>query len=114
MAKREGSRKEIIEKLSAAITEKILQMNIGSSDSIGRLASECYRALGYESKHLGIDLGYCWTKDEGKTYAIKEMDLFDVQDQVIRNLEGKRTLDYSHYEDMVVGLPFNLRFIIRE
>ena len=112
MAKREGSRKEIIERLSAAITEKILQMNIGSSDSIGRLASECYRALGYESKHLGIDLGYCWTKDGGKTYAIKEMDLFDVQDQVIQNLDGKRTLNYSHYEDMIVGLPFNLRFIL--
>lgn len=114
MAKREGSRKEIIERLSAAITEKILQMDIGSADSIGHLASEYYRALGYESQHLGIDLGYCWTKDGGKTYAIKEMDLFDVQDQVIQNLEGKRTLDYSHYEDMVVGLPFNLRFIIRE
>ena len=114
MAKREGLRKEIIERLSAAITEKILQMDIGSADSIGHLASEYFRALGYESKHLGIDLGYCWTKDGGKTYAIKEMDLFDVQDLVIRNLEGKRTLDYSHYEDMVVGLPFNLRFIIRE
>ena len=75
--------------------------------------SEYFRALGYESKHLGIDLGYCWTKDGGKTYAIIEMDLFDVQDQVIQNLEGKRTLDYSHYEDMVVGLPFNLRFILK-
>ena len=114
MAKREGLRKEIIERLSAAITEKILQMDIGSADSIGHLASEYFRALGYESRHLGIDLGYCWTKDGGKTYAIKEMDLFEVQDLVIRNLEGKRTLDYSHYEDMVVGLPFNLRFIIRE
>ena len=112
MAKREGSRKEIIERLSAAITEKILQMDIGSADSIGHLASEYYRALGYESIHLGIDLGYCWTKDGGKTYAIKEMDLFDVQDQVIQNLEGKRTLNYSHYEDMIVGLPFNLRFIL--
>ena len=114
MAKREGSRKEIIERLSATITEKILQMDIGFADSIGHLASEYFRALGYESRHLGIDLGYCWTKDGGKTYAIKEMDLFEVQDLVVRNLEGKRTLDYSHYEDMVVGLPFNLRFIIRE
>lgn len=112
MAKREGSREEIVEKLSASITEKILQMDIGSQNSIGHLASEYYRALGYESRHLGSDLGYCWTKDGGKTYAIKEMDLFDVQDQVIQNLEGKRTLDYSHYEDMVVGLPFNLRFIL--
>ena len=114
MTKREDSRKEIIEKLSAAITEKILHMDIGFQDSIGHLASAYYRALGYESRHLGIDLGYCWTNDGGKTFAIKEMDLFDVQDQVIRNLEGKRTLDYSHYADMVVGLPFNLRFIIRE
>ena len=40
MAKREGSRKEIIERLSAAITETILQMDIGSQDSIGHLASE--------------------------------------------------------------------------
>ena len=77
MAKREGLRKEIIERLSAAITEKILQMDIGSADSIGHLASEYFRALGYESRHLGIDLGYCWTKDGGKTYAIKEMDLFE-------------------------------------
>ena len=113
MANREGPRKEIIESLSVAITETILQMDIGSLDSIGHLASEYYRALGYEPRHLGIDLGYCWTKDGGKTYAIKEMDLFDVQDQVIQNLEGKRNLDYGHYEDMVVGLPFNLRFILR-
>ena len=114
MAKREGSRKEIVEKLSEAITEKILQMDIGSQDSIGHLAGEYYRALGYESRHLGIDLGYCWTKDGGKTYSINEMELFDVLDQVIRNLEGKRILYYSHYENMVVGLPFNLRFILRK
>ena len=86
MPKREGSRKKIIETVSAAITETILQMDIGSRDSIGHLANEYYRALGYESRHLGIDLGHCWTKDGGRTYAICESDLFDVLDQVVRNL----------------------------
>lgn len=113
MPKREGFRKKIIETVSAAITETILQMDIGSRDSIGHLANEYYRALGYESRHLGIDLGYCWTKDGGRTYAICESDLFDVLDQVVRNLEGKRTLDYSHYEGMVVGLPYSLHFVLR-
>ena len=47
-----------------------------------------------------------------KSASRVEMDLFDVQDQVIQNLEGKSTLNYSHYEDMIVGLPFNLRFIL--
>ena len=40
MPKREGARKKIIETVSAAITETILQMDIGSRDSIGHLANE--------------------------------------------------------------------------
>ena len=54
------------------------------------------------------------TKDSGKTYVIASSDLFEVLDCIMKKLEGKRVLDFSEYEDMIVGLPFNLNFTIRE
>ena len=89
-------------------------MDIGSKASIARLVQLHYELLGYVSRHLGINYGYGWTKDSGKTYGIASGDLFEVLDCIMKKMEGKRVLDFSEYEDMIVGLPFNLNFTIRE
>lgn len=89
-------------------------MDKGSKASIARLVQLHYELLGYESRHLGINHGYGWTTDSGKTYGIASGDLFEVLDCIMKKLEGKRVLDFSEYENMIVGLPFNLNFTIRE
>lgn len=114
MARREVNKKAIIKAVSEKVSANILASDIGSETSISYLVSLIYKPQGYEFRHLGIDYGYGWTKDGGRTYAIKDSDLFDVLDQVSQNLSGKRELDFSKYNDMVVGLPYNLQFTIRD
>ena len=114
MPRREGNRKQIITRIVDDLSQEIMTMEIGSQASIARLVHLHYEPLGYESKHLGINLGYGWTKDSGKTYVIAGSDLFDVLDGVMKKLKGKRVLDFSEYENMIVGLPFNLNFTVRE
>lgn len=114
MPRREGNKKQIVGTLVDELSQEILAMDIGSKASIARLVHLHYEPLGYESRHLGINLGYGWTKDNGKTYAIAGSDLFEVLDDVMKKLEGKRVLDFSEYKNMIVGLPYNLNFTIRE
>ena len=113
MARREGKKHQILNRLADSLCETILSMEIGSKTSIGRLVNRHYESLGYEPRHLGINLGWGWTKDGGKTYVVAGDDLFTVLALVTEKLEGKRTLDYSEYENMVVGLPYHLDFTIR-
>ena len=114
MARREGKKQQILTRLTDALCETILSMELGSKTSIGRLVKQHYESLGYEPRHLGINLGWGWTKDSGKTYVLAGDDLFTVLALVTEKLEGKRTLDFSEYENMVVGLPYNLDFTIRD
>lgn len=114
MARREGEKQQILNQLTDTLCETILSMEIGSKTSIERLVNRHYERLGYESRHLGINLGWCWTKDGGKTYVVAGDDLFTVLDLATEKLEGKRTLDLSEYENLLVGLPYNLNFTIRE
>jgi uncharacterized Fe-S cluster protein YjdI len=86
MARREGNKKAIIKAVSEKVSANILASDIGSETSISYLVSLIYKPQGYEFRHLGIDYGYGWTKDGGRTYAIKDSDLFDVLDQVSQNL----------------------------
>jgi len=52
-------------------------------------------------------------KDGGATFAIEDSDQFDVLDQVTKMLDGQRVLDFSQYDGMIVGLPYNLKFTVR-
>ena len=114
MPPREGDRTTILTVLTDDITKQILSMEIGAQHSIAKLVHAYYTSRGYESKHLGIDLGYSYTKDGGETYVIDGMDMFEILDLVTEKLKGQRILDFSEYEEMIVGLPFNLHFIVRE
>ena len=54
------------------------------------------------------------TGDGGSTFVIDADDLFEVWGKVMDRLEGQCKLDYSKYDNMVVGLPYNLEFTVRK
>lgn len=113
MAKREGKKKEILHRLINVVCDTIRQMNDGDEASIARIVTIHYEVLGYEPKHVNIDQGTVWTKDSGRTYVIKEFDLFNVLEGVEQCLADEIVLDFSAYEGKYVGLPFNLNFVVR-
>ena len=45
---------------------------------------------------------------------MEDSDLFDILDQMTNMLKDKRKLDFSRYDDMFVGLPYNLDFTVRK
>ena len=114
MACREKRKETVIREVTDVLAETILKMEIGERASINPLVTYHYMKLGYEKKHLGIHIGDALTKDGGETYLLKDMDLFDVMDRLEEKLKGDRILDFSAYEDMVVGLPYNLTFVVRK
>lgn len=113
MARREGNKKQTIEQLAERITAAILELLVGNEASIAQFIGAWYSGQGYEFKHINVNHGYVWTKDGGATFAIEDSDQFDVLDQVTKKLDGQRILDFSKYDDMVVGLPYNLHFTVR-
>lgn len=114
MARREGNKKQTIKKLSEKIAEAVLELNDGEEASIARLVSRWYQSQGYECKNVDARHGWVWTKDGGATFAIEIDDQFDILEQVTDMLKGKRELDFSKYDGMVVGLPYNLLFTVRK
>lgn len=114
MARREGKKQQILNRLADTLCERILSMEIGSQTSIWRLVNQHYESLGYEPQHLGINLGWGWTKDGGNTYVVAGDDLFTILDLVTEKLKGKRTLDFSKYENLIVGRPYSLDFTIQK
>jgi hypothetical protein len=114
MAKRETTKKQVIDQLTEELCGSILKLSIGSKTSIAKLVSRYYTEQGYEFQYIGPEYGYVWTKDSGETFAIRDGDLFSVLDRVTKKLKGKRKLDFREYDDMAVGLPYNLIFTIRE
>jgi hypothetical protein len=114
MAKRETTKTQVIDRLTEELCDSILNLHIGSKTSIAKLVSRYYTEQGYEFRYIGPEYGHVWTKDGGETFAISDGDLFAVLDRVTKKLKGKRKLDFSEYDDMVVGLPYNLTFTICE
>ena len=113
MPRREGKKKAILSRLIKYECEYIRQMKEGEEESIAHIANQYYEVLGYESMHLGTDIGYGWTKDSGTTYVIRSTDLFYVLDEVAKTLSDEIDLDFSKYEGRMVGLPFYLQFTVR-
>ena len=114
MAIREKKRDVMITELVSKLYSAIRCMPEGSKDTIGRLVSMIYAAQGYEYRWLDPRNGHGWTRDGGKTCALSEEDLFDVMDKLDAALDGEIVLDYSEYDHMIVGLPFNLSFTVKK
>lgn len=114
MARREKRKETVIREVTEVLAEKIRAMEFGERASINPLVTYHYMEQGYEKKHLGFQICYALTKDGGTTYLLKDTDLFEVMDRLGEKLKGDRFLDFSAYEDMVVGLPYNLTFVVRK
>lgn len=114
MTQREGNRDQIIEDLVEKVAEYILNMDDGTEASITDIVNKLYISQGYEFKHVDVHHGYVWTIDGGISFSLKEGDLFDVWDKVTDRLEGQCELDFSKYDNMVVGLPYNLDFTVKK
>lgn len=113
MAIREAKRDVILNDISSKLYSAIRAMEDGSQASVGKLVSQLLSSRGYEYRQLDALNGHGWTKDSGKTFIINEMDLFDVLDKTESSLYGDVTLDFSNYQDMIVGLPYNMQFTVR-
>ena len=114
MAKRECSKKEAIELLMPQVCDYISQMQDGDKETMLRIVDAIYESQGYELQHLGIDIGYAWTKDGGQTYVLDTWDLMEVLHLTGERLKDTVKLDFSEYDNLVVGLPYNLDFTVRK
>ncbi|MBR2672628.1 MAG: hypothetical protein IKE27_10570 [Oscillospiraceae bacterium] len=110
----EKTRKEEILRAAEYVKEKIFTLPLGSETSISKIVRDHYMSLGYEFIHGGTDTGYGFSDDGGKTFVLLDLDMFDVLDLVTKLLKGQRILDFSEYFNAVVGMPYNIPFIIRE
>lgn len=113
MAKREAKKDVVINELVSKLYSIIRSMEEGSETSIGRLVARILMSRGYENHWLDGKHGNGWTKDGGKTFAITDEDLFDILDKTDIALKDDVELDFSKYENMIVGLPYCLEFTVR-
>ena len=58
--------------------------------------------------------GYKWGEKELK--ELKDEDLFQFEDSLLKVIEEENeyVADFSAYEDMCVGLPYNIPFVFRK
>ena len=114
MAKRESSKKEAIVKLIPQVCGYICQMQDGDKETMLRIVNAIYDSQRYELQHLGMHIGHAWTRDSGKTYILAAWDLIEVLDLTGECLKDTVKLDFSEYDGMIVGLPYNLDFTVRK
>lgn len=106
--------KATIERLSEIVGQKILSLKVGTEISISEIVREYYAEQGYVLMDIGDGEGYGWSRDGGKSFVATDNDLFDVMDKTEKLIEGKRYLDFSKFDNMAVGLPFNIPFVVKE
>ena len=109
-----AEKKAAFDELVSYVCDEIRKLGDGAETSISILIHQYYTAAGYESMHLGPDTGWVWTNDHGKTYALRDMDKMKVLTLVENQLRSEFKLDFSRYEGLAVGLPYNIQFVIRK
>jgi len=113
MARREADKRLVLKKITEEAAERIMAMPIGSETAISWVVRDIYSQHGYDLVHCGPRVGYAWSKDGGKTYAITDMEEWDVLNGVERMLQKERYLDFSMHAGRLEGLPYVLEFVIR-
>ena len=58
--------------------------------------------------------GYKW--DSKELEQLEELDLFEIHSRLLRLIKKEKeyVADFSAYEDMCVGLPYNIPFVFRK
>ena len=90
-----------------------MALDEGTEISIGDIVREYLKSKQYSLVYIDNKYGWIWTKDNGLTYIIKDSDLFKVMDIVEKKLSKLRILDFSKYDSLYIGLPYNIPFIIK-
>ena len=111
-AVREKDSETTVSELSEDVVKYIRHLDDGYETTTARLVDRILRHKGYAPNHPLLKDGR-YTRDEGKTYAIDHMDLMAIHDKVWKTLEGEIKLDFGEGEDLFVGLPYNIPFVIR-
>lgn len=102
-----------IEAVVTKIVEYLLEQPLGTEISLIDAYDAVYEKDGYQWVQL-TGKGLVSSNDSGKSYLIEHMDLFDVLNSVSERMKQEGIiLDFSQWEDQIVGLPFNLEFVIR-
>ena len=107
------NKSDLLEEVSESVKDKILTLPLGSSSTIMELVKQYFMDRNYDRMHDETK-GWGFSKDHGKTFVCLDNDLFTVMDMVDKKLKGYRVLDQSKYFGMIVGLPYNIPFVIRE
>ncbi len=111
-ANREVERAAAVKEMTATVTDMVRSLPLGSVCAISDIVGAEMETRGYELRHMGIETGYAWTKDGGKTFYLEEDDQFEVLNNVQEKLKDERILDYSQNAGKFLGLPYNLEFEI--
>jgi hypothetical protein len=97
------------------VADEIRKMPEGSQSSISILVDRVLENEGYEKVNVGVSAIHAWKKEsENAKEFLHEEDYLTVFDEASKLLEGEYILDFSQYENKVVGLPYNLRFTVRK
>ena len=97
------------------IADYILRLPAGTEISLKEVFDELYLKDGYTWMYKDTNAGWVCTKDECESFLIMDSDLFDVLNGVRKVVKQHEVqLDLSKWDDMCVGLPYNLDFVIRK
>ena len=99
--------------ISNKIVEWIMDQPCGTEISLNKIFTQIYAKEGYQwIRH--DEKGWVSSNDNGVSYLIEDWDLFEILEEVESILTfNKRQLDFSKWDNMCVGLPYNVPFVIR-
>ncbi len=110
---REGNKEETVAAISAEVCRRLRTLGIGAEVSISTIVNEIYLEKGYEFKRSDGSHGWVWTRDGCETYSLQDIDQFEILDQVISELSNEFKLDFGKYNGLIVGLPYNIPFVLK-
>lgn len=103
----------ILSEISNKIVDWIMAQKCRTEISLNEIFTLIYEKEGYRwIRHE--EKGWVSSNDNGATYLITDWDLFGILEEVESILTvNKRQLDFSQWDNMCAGLPYNLPFVIR-
>ena len=103
-----------IDEIIQNISEYILKQPIGTEMSIRTILEKIYGYLGYQWIYYDERNDWIYSRKSDNACLIAESDLQKVLEEVKKVINrNKIELDFSKWENMYVGLPYNLEFFIR-
>lgn len=97
------------------IADYIFSLPDGTAISIMEAFEHLYGSVEYRWVYKDAKLGRVYTSDEGTTYLVKDMDLWDVLSYVRDEAEDSdKVIDTSEWDTFEKGVPYILKFVVRD